>query len=123
MRVNLRATDVVVAGEHVLGRLRDALDPRHVADRPFRAAFAAGTVVANDVDEQRVVEHAHLGERGAQTADLRIGMREESGVGFHVALRQPALRGRQRVPGRQRRRPRRERGVGRYHAKGFLARE
>jgi hypothetical protein len=57
--------------------------------------------------EERVVEDAHLLECRTQPADLRVGVRKETCIGFHVALRDAALRCGQGIPGGEGRRSRR----------------
>ena len=68
---------------------------------PSSRAFGTGAVVAGDVDDQRVVELAHILDRLDHAADLVVGI---GGVGSEH-LRLPGeeflLVGRQRVPFRQ----------------------
>ncbi|NBP07890.1 MAG: SDR family oxidoreductase, partial [Gammaproteobacteria bacterium] len=75
MSVNSRAADVIEVRHHVGGGFGDTLYRGHVADRAEGTGLATAAVVTDDVDEERVVEFAHLLDGGAQTADLRIGMR------------------------------------------------
>ena len=58
-----------------------------LAERAFQPAFGRGPVVADDVEDQRVVELAGLLEAVDQPADLVVGVGHVRGVVLH----QPAI--------------------------------
>ena len=68
---------------------------------PRERAFGAGAVVAADVDDQRVVELAHVLDGLNHAADLVIGVGDVGGEHFGLAGIELLLFGRQRVPLRQ----------------------
>ena len=84
--------------QHVGHRLRDAVEVRHLVEHADHAAFRAGAVVAHHVQDQRVVELAHVFDRLHDAADLVIGVRRECRKHFHLPREQPLLVGRQLVP-------------------------
>ena len=65
---------------------------------PIERAFGAAAVVAADVDDQRVVELAHVLDRLDHAADLVVGIGEVGGVDLHLAREQLLLVGRQARP-------------------------
>ena len=71
--------------ELLLRRQRDAVLHRHLVERAGDRAFHAGAVVAEDVDDQRVVELAQLVDRVEQAADVPVGVLLEAGVDLHLA--------------------------------------
>ena len=102
------------------GGERDAVLHRELVERAGEGAFHAGAVVAPDVDDQGVVEFAHLLDRVEQAPDVPVGVLLEAGVDLHLpGVELLLLRG-QRVPGRERGRPRGELGVARDHAEPLL---
>ena len=66
----------------------DAVERQHLVVGAVRAAFGARAVVADDVEEERVVELAHVLERLNQPADLVVGVLPEAGEGLHLAREQ-----------------------------------
>ena len=53
--------------------------------QPFERALGRGAVVADDVVDQRVVEHAEIVERVDDAADIVVGLLEEAGIDLHLA--------------------------------------
>ena len=87
------------------------------------AAFGARSVVADDVEEERVVQFAALLERIDQPADFVVGVFGESGKNLHLAFEQALFVGRELVPVLDVRRLRRKHRVGRHHAQLLLPRQ
>jgi len=56
----LGAPDVIPLHLNIDRHLADAIEPRDFVGRARRATFGAGAVVAVDVDDERVVELAHV---------------------------------------------------------------
>ena len=65
---------------------------------PIERAFGARAVVAADVDDQRVVELAHVLDGLDDAADLVVGVGEVGGVDVGLPDEHLLLVGRQRVP-------------------------
>ncbi len=67
------------------------LDPAHTVEHSnlveaaVRRSFGGGAVVADDVEDQRVVKNFQLIQGIEQPADLVVGVLEESGIGLHLA--------------------------------------
>ena len=75
----------IVQVRHVDRRiLLDAVKRHHLVIGPQRTTFRAGAVIADNVDEQGVVHHAHVIQRVDQSPDLLIGVLAKSGEGFHL---------------------------------------
>ena len=100
-----------------------ALDRGQVEGRAERRAFGARAVVALDIDDQRVVELAHVLDRLDHAADLVVGVGDIGGEHLRLAGEQLLLVGVERVPFRQIVRPGRELRVGRDHAEPLLVGE
>ncbi len=90
---------VVDVVHHLVGLADDAVERHHLVVRAFRAAFGARAVVADDVEEERVVQLADLFELRDEPADLVVGVLGEAGEGLHLALEEPLLVGAHAVPG------------------------
>ena len=117
------APDVVPL--HLLGdRQFDPVELQHFAGRAVWRAFGAGAVVAADVDDQRVVELAHVLDGLDHAADLVVGIGQVGGVDVGLADEELLLFGRERVPLLQQLiRPGRQLGVLRDHAELLLVGE
>ena len=100
----------VEPGGHVGGVVLDPVADQVLAERALRAALAGGAVVAEQVEEQRVVEHAEVLERVDEPPDLGVGVLGEAGVGLHEPGRDPLLGLVELVPVRHALGPRRELG-------------
>ena len=81
----------VEPGGHVGGVVLDAVADEVLAERPPRPALAGGAVVPEQVEDQRVVEHAHLVQRVDQPADLDVGVLGEPRVRLHEPRGDPLL--------------------------------
>ena len=98
---------------------------------PSSRAFGARAVVAADVDDQRVVEFAHVFDCLDHPADLMVGIGHVGGKDLRLADEELLLVGTERVPLRELGaavfglpvRPRRELGIRRDHAEPFLVGE
>ena len=73
VRIGLvRAPVLVVQHLHGFRQSQDAVVGGHLVERSLERAFGAGAVVAADVDDQRVVEFAHVLDRLDDAADLMV---------------------------------------------------
>ena len=82
-----------------------------------------GAVVADDVVDQRVVEHLELLECVHEPADVVVGVLEEAGVHLHLPREHRLEIVGHVVPGRDLLGPLGQLGLGRDHAELLLARE
>ena len=98
VRIGPGAAPVVVVLEHLLDRLRDAVEVRHLVEHAEHAALGARPVVPDDVEDQRVVELARVADGGEQPADLVVGVLAESRIDLHLAGEELLLVGAQLVP-------------------------
>ena len=73
--------------------LGDAVEVGHLVEHAVHAAFGAGAVVADVVDDQRVVELADVLDGLHDAADLVVGVRGEGGEHLHLPGEQPLLVG------------------------------
>ena len=71
--------------EDVLDGLLHAVEVGHLVEQPVHAAFGARAVVADDVEDQRVVELAGRLDGLDQPADLGVGVLAEAGEHLHLA--------------------------------------
>ena len=94
----VRAPDVVEVLQLVVDRDFDAVEHGDLVGRADRRAFGAGAVVAADVDDERVVELAHVLDGLDHAADLVVGVGQVGGVNFDLADEQLLLVGRELVP-------------------------
>ena len=106
--------------ELLLGGERDPVLHRQLVERAGDRALHARAVVPEDVDHERVVELAHLLDRVEQAADVPVGVLLEAGVDLHLPRVQLLLAVRERVPGGERVRSRREHRIRRDHAQRLL---
>src|SRR4029453_12902601 len=88
-------------------------------DLPLRR----GTVVADDVEDQRVVEDAELLERVDETANVVVCVLEEAGEDLHLASEDRLQLDSHLVPRGDLSRASGELGVGRDHAQFLLSSE
>ena len=98
VREGLGAAPLVDVLQHLGHRLGDAVEVGHLVEHPDHAAFGAGAVVADLIDDQRVVELAHVLDRLHHPADLVVGVGGKRGEHFHLAREQPLFVGGQRSP-------------------------
>ena len=84
---------------HLVGdRQFDAVELQHLARRAVRRAFGGGAIVAADVDDERVVELAHVLDRLDHAADLVVGVGEIGGIDLGLADEELLFVGGQLVP-------------------------
>ena len=88
--------------ELLLGGQRDAVLHRELVERAGERAFHAGAVVAVDVDHQRVVQLAHLLDRGDHPAHVPVGVLAVPRVDLHLPRVEGLLVLGQGIPGRER---------------------
>ena len=107
-----------------IGQFQNAVVGGHLVGRAAERAFGARAVVTADVDDQRVVELAHVLDCLDHAADLVVGVGRVAGEHFGLRARTTSSRSAsQRVPLRQVIRPGRELGVRRDHAEPLLVGE
>ncbi len=61
-----------------------AVEVGHLVEDAVHRAFGAGAVVADLVEDQRIVQLTGLGQSIDQPADLVVGLFAESGEDFHL---------------------------------------
>ena len=123
VRVGGRPAPVVVVLEHVRERLLHAVEVRHLAEHAVHAALGARAVVAQDVEDERVVELPDVADGVHQPADLGVGVLAEAGVDLHLAGEELLLVGAESAPVLDRLGLRRKLRPGRHDAEVDLARE
>jgi hypothetical protein len=57
---------------------------RHFIEAAVDRALCGGSVVPDNVIDQRVVENAEIGKRIHQAADMVIDLLQESGIDLHL---------------------------------------
>ncbi len=92
------APDVVEILQLVLDRNLDAVEHGDFVRRADQCAFGARTVVAADVDDERVVELAHVLDGLDDAADLVVGVGEIGGIDLDLADEHLLLVGGELVP-------------------------
>ena len=102
----------LVPQELILDRHGDAIEGGELVRRAVEHALGARAVVAADVDDQRVVELAHVLDRLDDAADLVVGVREVRPEHVGLLDEELLLVPAQRIPLRQFLRPRRQLRVG-----------
>ena len=119
----LRAPDVVEL--HLLGgRQFDTVELQHLARRAVRRAFGGGAIVAADVDDQRVIQLAHVLDRLDYPTDLVVGVGKKGCIDVGLSDVELLLFVVERVPELQKLvRPGRQLGVLRDHAELLLVGE
>ena len=124
VRIGLGRTPGVVDLHLLRDRdIENAVVGGHLVRRADGGAFGAGAVVAADVDDQRVVELAHVLDGLDHPADLMVGVGNVGGEHLRLPREQLLLVGGQRVPLRQVVGPGRELRVRRDHAEPLLVGE
>ena len=105
MRARSRQADLVDAREGRLERRLDTGQRGDVVDRPVNGPFGARAVVAEDVDEEGVLQLAERRERLDEPADFVVGVLQEVGEVFSLPPEEQLLVAREAVPGGDLRRP------------------
>ena len=82
--IGQRAAELVVMFQNVLHGFVDAIEVGHLVEQAIHAAFGARAVVADDVEDQRVVHLARLLDGLDQPADLRVRVFAEAGEDLHL---------------------------------------
>ena len=118
------APDVVEVLELIGHRHLDPVEHRHLVRRADEGTFRTRSVVAVDVDDERVVEPAHVFDGLDHAADLVVGVGDVRGEDVDLAGEHLLLVGRELIPLLQQvLRPRRELGVLRDDAELLLVLE
>ncbi len=123
--VGLRRAELVDPLGHELGRLQraGAVERDQLVEAAVHAALGARAVVADDVVDERVLEHAEVVERVDQPPDVVVGVLQEAGVDLHLARQHGLEVIRDLVPGGDLLGPGGQLRVGRDHAELLLAGE
>ena len=97
----LRRAELVDPCRHELGRLdsRRPVERDHPVERAIWPAFARATVVAGDVNDERVIEDPEIFDRIDHTADLIVGVLHVAGVDLHLPRQHRLQRVRHVLPG------------------------
>ena len=75
-----------------------AVEVGHLVEQAVHGAFGARAVVADDVEDERVVQLAQVFDGLDEPADLEVGVFAEAGEDFHLAGEELLLVGGQLVP-------------------------
>ncbi len=94
----LGAPHVIPLHLHVDGHLVDAVEEGHFVGRTHRPALGAGTVVAVDVDDQCVIEFAHVLDGLDDTTDFMVRVSLVGGKNFNLFDKELFFLGRAVVP-------------------------
>ena len=98
MAVGLGTAQFVVMLQDVLDRFIHAVEVGHLVEHTVHAALGARPVVADDVEDQRIVQLPHVLDGLDQSADLRVGIFPESGEYLHLPGKELLLVCSQLVP-------------------------
>ncbi len=120
--VRAEAAEIVDVREVLVEVLVESVHEAVLVDGAVRTTLRAGSVVGQQTD-QRVVEEVVLAQVLDDATDLVIGVREEAREHLHHPRVEALLVGRERIPFRDPRRPRRELGAGGNDSGGDLPRE
>ncbi len=124
MRVSPCRTPGIIELELLGDReVEDAVVRSVLIGRARQRAFGTGAVVADDVDDQRVVELAHVLDRLDHAADFVVGIGRVARVHLGLPGKQLLLVGRKRLPLRQAIRPVGQLGVVGDHSQALLVGE
>ena len=86
MRVGLvGAPGFIIQHQFGFREVQNAVVGGHLVRGALKRAFGAGAVVAADIDDQRVVELAHVLDRLNHAADLIVGIGRVAGKHFSLA--------------------------------------
>ena len=79
--------ELVDPGRHGLGRLelRRAVQHQELVEGAVDGSFGARAVVAEDVEDEGVIEDPEVLERVDEPADVMVGVLEEPGVDLHLS--------------------------------------
>ena len=91
----------VIQMRHVnLSGVDDSIQSHHLVIRAFRPAFRARSVVADNVNEQGVIQDTHFPQGIHQASYLIVSMLCKTGEGFHLPRLEFFLVRRLGIPGR-----------------------
>ena len=77
--VGIRTAQLVVMLQDVLDRFRHAVEIGHLIEHAVHPTLGACPVVADDVEDQRIVQLPHVLDSFNQPPDFRVGIFPESG--------------------------------------------
>jgi len=97
----LDATELFDHRQLLLGFEHDTVEEGHLVKRAGDRALHAGAVVTPHVEDQRVLQIAHLLDSVEQAAHIPVRVGREAGKDLHLADIELFLGIRQRVPGRE----------------------
>jgi hypothetical protein len=97
--VGLPRAEVVDVRKYLLGSEAGSVHRAFEVERAVEAGFGAGSVVADDVEDERVVGKAHLVDGFDDAAYVVVSLLEISGVDLHHPLVQLLLVRGESVPG------------------------
>src|SRR5262245_47019898 len=92
------SADLIDVLHHLLRIVRKPQHRPHDVERPGQRPFGTRSVVADDIDDERVVTKPHLLDGIDDLADLHIHVLEEAGEDFLHARIEPLLVRRARLP-------------------------
>src|SRR6267378_177192 len=84
MRERARVAPILQVRHIDLGGVNDSIQRHHLVIGAFRSTFCAGSVVAHNVNEQGVVQYAHLLKSIHQSSYLFVGVLGKTGESFHL---------------------------------------
>ena len=127
VRESARVAPRIDVVHHLVGFTDDAVEGHHLIVGALGAALGARSIVADDIEEERILQLTNGFKLRHQATDFMVGVLSESGESFHLALKKSLLFRAHILPRGDFRRPRRELGFGGNHAepllplKGFLS--
>ena len=90
--------ELVHAAQDFRERLLQIVEKCHLVEQALAAAFGGSAIVALDIDDQRVVELAHLVDGVDDAAHLVVAMRERRRIDLHHMGEHLLLVGVERIP-------------------------
>ena len=123
VRKRARAAPLLEVGHVDCGGIDNPVERHHFVVGALGPPFRAGPVVADDVDEERVVHHAHLLQSLHEPSDLLVRMLAKAGERLHLPRLELFLIGRLGRPRRDLLRPLGQVGALRHDAHLLLARK
>ena len=100
--VGVRSAELVDLALHELDRLDrgHAVQHRHLVEAAVQRSFGRGAVVADDVEDQRVIEYLQILQRIDQPSDVVVGVLEKRRIDLHLPGQDRLQLLRHLVPGR-----------------------
>ena len=115
--------EIVQVGQQLIGGFIHVVQRRHLVELAPETTLGTGTIVAGNVDDQRVVQYIHVAQGVQKAPGVLVGMLGKPGVDFHQSRGHPPLIVRQLVPGRDALGPCGQLRLSRHNAEFFLARQ